>query len=150
MVCTFMSLVNNARIASLDWSTISLAVAVVVSFLSLLSGAPRSFCLSSVGLIPSLKVRSHRSLASFLDEYWTTHPELHEFPIYYASSLAKKCMSVYQTYLDAMNDKIRKQSAVSNPFKFKHIASLKVNQTKTVDRKDSNRCFSLRLRSDHR
>jgi hypothetical protein len=36
-------------------------------------------------------------------------------------------MSVYQTYIDAMNDKIRKQSAVSNPFKFKHIASLKVN-----------------------
>jgi hypothetical protein len=35
-------------------------------------------------------------------------------------------MSVYQTYIDAMNDKIRKQSAVSNPFKFKHIASLKV------------------------
>ena len=36
-------------------------------------------------------------------------------------------MSVYQTYIDAMNDKIRKQSAVSNPFKFKHISSLKVN-----------------------
>jgi cleavage and polyadenylation specificity factor subunit 3 len=62
------------------------------------------------------------------DEYWTSHPELHEYPIYYASSLAKKCMSVYQTYIDAMNDKIRKQSAVSNPFKFKHIASLKVNR----------------------
>lgn len=38
-------------------------------------------------------------------------------------------MSVYQTYIDAMNDKIRKQSAVSNPFKFKHIASLKVNKS---------------------
>ncbi len=36
-------------------------------------------------------------------------------------------MSVYQTYIDAMNEKIRKQSAISNPFKFKHIASLKVN-----------------------
>lgn len=70
---------------------------------------------------------SPRSSISLLDEYWSSHPELHEFPIYYASSLAKKCMSVYQTYIDAMNDKIRKQSAVSNPFKFKHIASLKVN-----------------------
>ena len=29
----------------------------------------------------------------FLDEYWQNHPELHEIPIYYASSLAKKCMS---------------------------------------------------------
>ena len=62
-----------------------------------------------------------------IDEYWASHPELHDFPIYYASSLAKKCMSVYQTYIDAMNDRIRKQSTVSNPFKFKHIASLKVN-----------------------
>jgi len=40
-------------------------------------------------------------------------------------------MSVYQTYIDAMNEKIRKQSAISNPFKFKHIASLKVNIKKT-------------------
>ena len=61
-----------------------------------------------------------------VDEYWASHPQLHEFPIYYASSLAKKCISVYQTYIDAMNEKIRKQSAVSNPFKFKHIASLRV------------------------
>jgi cleavage and polyadenylation specificity factor subunit 3 len=30
------------------------------------------------------------------DEYWAAHPELHEIPIYYASSLAKKCMAVYQ------------------------------------------------------
>jgi cleavage and polyadenylation specificity factor subunit 3 len=46
-------------------------------------------------------------------------------------------MSVYQTYIDAMNDKIRKQSAISNPFKFKHIASLKVNrrQRKFLEKK---------------
>ena len=33
---------------------------------------------------------------SLLDEYWGQHPELHEIPIYYASSLAQKCMAVYQ------------------------------------------------------
>lgn len=71
-----------------------------------------------------------KSSCFLLDEYWSLHPELHEFPIYYASSLAKKCMSVYQTYIDAMNEKIRKQSAISNPFKFKHIASLKVKDPK--------------------
>lgn len=27
------------------------------------------------------------------DEYWQNHPELHDVPIYYASQLAKKCMS---------------------------------------------------------
>lgn len=60
------------------------------------------------------------------DEYWSQHPELHEIPVYYASSLAKKCMAVYQTYVNAMNDKIRRQIAINNPFVFKHISNLKV------------------------
>lgn len=60
------------------------------------------------------------------DEYWQNHPELHDIPIYYASSLAKKCMAVYQTYVNAMNDKIRKQININNPFVFKHISNLKV------------------------
>lgn len=72
-----------------------------------------------------IKTKSFVNIICHSDEYWASHPELHDFPIYYASSLAKRCMSVYQTYIDAMNDKIRRQSAVSNPFKFKHIASLK-------------------------
>jgi len=50
---------------------------------------------------------------------------LQDVPIYYASSLAKKCMSVYQTYINAMNDKIKRQINVSNPFVFKHISNLK-------------------------
>ena len=60
------------------------------------------------------------------DEYWSNHPELHEIPIYYASSLAKKCMSVYQTYINAMNERIRKEINIRNPFVFKHISNLKV------------------------
>ncbi|MEQ2208226.1 Cleavage and polyadenylation specificity factor subunit 3 [Xenoophorus captivus] len=60
-----------------------------------------------------------------LDEYWQNHPELHDIPIYYASSLAKKCMAVYQTYVNAMNDKIRKAININNPFVFKHISNLK-------------------------
>lgn len=59
------------------------------------------------------------------DDYWSQHPELHDIPIYYASSLAKKCMAVYQTYVNAMNDKIRRQIAVNNPFIFRHIHNLK-------------------------
>jgi len=61
------------------------------------------------------------------DEYWSQHPELHEIPIYYASSLAQKCMAVYQTYVNAMNERIRRQIAINNPFVFKHISSLKVS-----------------------
>lgn len=62
----------------------------------------------------------------YLDEYWEAHPELQEIPIYYASSLAKKCMTVYQTFISSMNERIQKQIAVNNPFVFKHISNLKV------------------------
>ncbi|CAG2058865.1 unnamed protein product [Timema podura] len=34
-------------------------------------------------------------------------------------------MAVYQTYVNAMNDKIRRQIAINNPFVFKHISNLK-------------------------
>ena len=60
------------------------------------------------------------------DEYWSNHAELHDIPIYYASSLAKRCMSVYQTYINAMNSKIQREISHRNPFLFKHISNLKV------------------------
>lgn len=76
-------------------------------------------------LIPVFALGRAQELLLILDEYWSQHPELHEIPIYYASSLAKKCMSVYQTYVNAMNDKIKRQIAINNPFVFKHISNLK-------------------------
>ncbi|KAL3842661.1 hypothetical protein ACJMK2_020651 [Sinanodonta woodiana] len=76
-------------------------------------------------LIPVFALGRAQELLLILDEYWSNHPELHDIPIYYASSLAKKCMSVYQTYVNAMNDKIKKQISISNPFVFKHISNLK-------------------------
>lgn len=36
-------------------------------------------------------------------------------------------MAVYQTYINAMNDKIRKAININNPFVFKHISNLKVS-----------------------
>ena len=36
--------------------------------------------------------------------------------------------AVYQTYIGAMNENIRRQIAISNPFVFKHISNLKVSQ----------------------
>ncbi|KAI1297190.1 Cleavage and polyadenylation specificity factor subunit 3 [Halotydeus destructor] len=76
-------------------------------------------------LIPVFALGRAQELLLILDEYWSQHPELHDIPIYYASSLAKKCMAVYQTYVNAMNEKIRRQIAVNNPFVFKHISNLK-------------------------
>lgn len=76
-------------------------------------------------LIPVFALGRAQELLLILDEYWQGHPELHKVPIYYASSLAKKCMAVYQTYTNMMNDRIRKQIAINNPFIFKHISNLK-------------------------
>ncbi|XP_063703757.1 cleavage and polyadenylation specificity factor 73 [Culicoides brevitarsis] len=76
-------------------------------------------------LIPVFALGRAQELLLILDEYWSQNPELQDIPIYYASSLAKKCMAVYQTYINAMNDKIRRQIAVNNPFVFRHISNLK-------------------------
>ncbi|KAI8577602.1 hypothetical protein K450DRAFT_212694 [Umbelopsis ramanniana AG] len=76
-------------------------------------------------LMPVFALGRAQELLLILDEYWEAHPELDSIPIYYASSLAKKCMAVYQTYINMMNARIRKQFAISNPFIFKHISNLK-------------------------
>lgn len=76
-------------------------------------------------LIPVFALGRAQELLLILDEFWESHPELQKIPIYYASSLAKKSMAVFQTYINMMNDKIRKQFDISNPFIFKHISNLK-------------------------
>ncbi|KAJ3148057.1 Cleavage and polyadenylation specificity factor subunit 3 [Geranomyces variabilis] len=76
-------------------------------------------------LLPVFALGRAQELLLILDEYWQAHPELHTVPIYYASSLAKKCMTVFQTYTNMMNARIRQQVKISNPFQFKHISNLK-------------------------
>jgi len=76
-------------------------------------------------LIPVFALGRAQELLLILDEYWAAHPDLADIPIYYASSLAKKCMAVYQTFINSMNERIRRQIAVNNPFVFKHISNLK-------------------------
>lgn len=76
-------------------------------------------------LIPVFALGRAQELLLILDEYWQAHPELHAIPIYYASPMAHKCMAVYQTYVNMMNEHIRKQIAISNPFIFKHIKYLR-------------------------
>ncbi|KAI8093638.1 beta-lactamase-like protein [Halteromyces radiatus] len=76
-------------------------------------------------LMPVFALGRAQEILLILDEYWEAHPELDSIPIYYASSLAKKCMAVYQTYINMMNAKIRKQFTISNPFVFKHISNLR-------------------------
>ncbi|OCH95063.1 Metallo-hydrolase/oxidoreductase [Obba rivulosa] len=76
-------------------------------------------------LLPTFALGRAQELLLILDEYWKKHPELHNVPIYYASSLARKCMAVYQTYIHTMNANVRTRFAKrDNPFVFKHISNV--------------------------
>lgn len=59
-------------------------------------------------LLPVFALGRAQELLLILDEYWAKHPEYQKVPIYYNSSLARKCMVVYQTYVSAMNDNIKR------------------------------------------
>jgi len=73
-------------------------------------------------LLPAFALGRAQELLLVLDEYWKKHPDLHNVPIYYASSLARKCMAVYQTYIHTMNSNIRSRFAKrDNPFVFKCV-----------------------------
>lgn len=73
-------------------------------------------------LLPAFALGRAQELLLILDEYWKKHPDLHNVPIYYASSLARKCMAVYQTYIHTMNSNIRSRFAKrDNPFVFKSV-----------------------------
>lgn len=59
-------------------------------------------------LLPVFALGRAQELLLIFDEYWAKHPEYQKIPIYYASNLARKCMVVYQTYIGAMNDNIKR------------------------------------------
>ena len=94
-------------------------------------------------LLPVFALGRSQELLLILDEYWSEHKELQSIPIYYASSLAKRCNTVFESYIALMNDRIQKQYDVlkhkNNPFVFKHISLLK--DIKTFD--DSGPCVVL-------
>ncbi|EWC47091.1 hypothetical protein DRE_03460 [Drechslerella stenobrocha 248] len=94
-------------------------------------------------LMPVFALGRAQELLLILEEYWEMHDKYQQYPIYYASSLARRCMSVYQTYIGAMNDNIRslfrsKMAAIgeaagkdgqtlggTSPFDMKWVRSLK-------------------------
>lgn len=49
-----------------------------------------------------------------LEECWNNSPELQNVPIYQASGLARRAISVYQTYIEMMNDDIKAAFQVRN------------------------------------
>ena len=89
-------------------------------------------------LMPVFALGRAQELLLILDEYWARYPEYQKIPIYYASNLARKCMVVYQTYIGAMNDNIKKlfrqrmaeaeqagDTGKGGPWDFRFVRSLK-------------------------
>ncbi|KAB5583723.1 beta-lactamase-like protein [Coniochaeta sp. 2T2.1] len=90
-------------------------------------------------LMPVFALGRAQELLLILDEYWSKHPEFQKIPIYYASNLARRCMLVYQTYVGAMNDNIKRlfrermaeaeasgdAAGKGGPWDFKYIRALK-------------------------
>jgi Cft2 family RNA processing exonuclease len=50
-----------------------------------------------------------QELLLILDEYWHSAPALQSCPVFYASKLASKALRVYQTFINTMNEHIRRQ-----------------------------------------
>jgi Cft2 family RNA processing exonuclease len=79
-------------------------------------------------LMPVFALGRAQELLLILDEYWEKHPKFQQYPIYYASNLARKCMDVYRTYINTMNDKIKRamfEGEGRNPWDFRWVRSLK-------------------------
>lgn len=87
-------------------------------------------------LLPVFALGRAQELLLILEEYWAKHQEYAKYPVFYASNLARKCMAVYQTYIDSMNDNVRRifqerllesngDSSRAGPWDFRYVRSLK-------------------------
>ena len=68
--------------------------------------------------MPIFALGEAQNILLILEEYWSQNPELQTILIYYTSNLARKCMAVYQTYTNMMNERIR---LAHRPFEFKFV-----------------------------
>jgi cleavage and polyadenylation specificity factor subunit 3 len=48
-----------------------------------------------------------QELLLILEDYWERNPDLRGVPIYQASGLARKALSIFQTYIEMMNEDIK-------------------------------------------
>jgi cleavage and polyadenylation specificity factor subunit 3 len=85
-------------------------------------------------LLPVFVLGRAQEILLILENYWSTHPEMADIPIYYASTLMAKCMIIFQTYINMMGDMVKESfKRGNNPFNFKHISVLK-----NIDNHDEN------------
>lgn len=79
------------------------------------------------------------SLQIEIDEYWSNNPEMQDIPIFYASSLAAKCMTVFHTYINMMGTYAKQKFKEGiNPFESRYIRTLE-----NIDSFDDNGALVL-------
>ena len=91
-------------------------------------------------LMPVFALGRAQELLLILEDYWHRHPDLQKYPIYYTGNTARKCMVIYQTYINAMNDNIKRifrerlaeaeangnrKGVSAGPWDFQYIRSLR-------------------------
>ena len=75
-------------------------------------------------LLPVVALGRAQELLLILEDYWVKHPELRGVPIYQASALARRAMTVYQTYINVLNSDMKAAFEEANPFVFNHVNHL--------------------------
>ena len=75
-------------------------------------------------LLPVVALGRAQELLLILEDYWVKHPELAGVPIYQASALARRAMTVYQTYINVLNSDMKAAFEEANPFVFNHVKHL--------------------------
>jgi len=74
-------------------------------------------------LIPVFALGRAQELLLVLEDYWEVHRDLQTIPVYYISSMSKKCTELYKAFGNQMNERVRDRGV--NPFNFKHIVCKK-------------------------
>ena len=79
-------------------------------------------------LIPIFALGLAQELLLILDEYWALHDNLHKVPIYFSSKTSSKALRVCRTYVNMMNQHIRRRMDVGNPFDLRFIREIRAKE----------------------
>jgi len=72
-------------------------------------------------LLPVVALGRAQELLLILEDFWKQNPEMQRVPIYQASALARKAMTIYQTYINVLNADMKAAFEEANPFVFNHV-----------------------------
>jgi len=72
-------------------------------------------------LLPVVALGRAQELLLILEDFWKQNPDMQKVPIYQASALARKAMTIYQTYINVLNADMKAAFEEANPFVFNHV-----------------------------